>query len=175
MKKLFVLAAAFTFFVACNSPQPEEAPVTEETTTEEVAPETTTTETTAPEGAEAVITIGAGDNMKFDLSEIKVREGQKVKLTLNHTGKAPKTAMGHNFVLLAAGVDYNTFAKEAMAAKDSDYIPASASTEVIAHTKLLGGGESDTIEFDAPAKGTYEFMCSFPGHSGIMHGKFIVE
>ena len=25
-----------------------------------------------------------------------------------------------------------------------------------------------------PAKCTYDFICSFPGHSGLMKGKFIV-
>ena len=30
---------------------------------------------------------------------------------------------------------------------------------------MLGGGESDTITFDAPEPGTYIFFCSFPGLS----------
>ena len=40
---------------------------------------------------------------------------------------------------------------------------------------MIGGGETDVIEFPAPEKGTYEFLCSFPGHYGMMKGKFIVE
>ena len=46
---------------------------------------------------------------------------------------------------------------------------------MIAHTDLIGGGQVTSIEFDAPDAGTYEFLCSFPGHSGLMKGKFIVE
>jgi azurin len=61
-----------------------------------------------------------------------------------------------------------------MQAKDTDYIPVGAS-EVLAHTKLIGGGESVTIEFVAPAKGVYEFICTFPGHSGMMKGNFYVQ
>lgn len=118
------------------------------------------------------IVINSNDQMRFDTSEIKVKAGEKVRLTLNHTGKLPKTAMGHNFVLLQKGVDMADFAMKAMNAKASDYIPAKG---VIAHTKLIGGGESTTIEFTAPAKGTYQFMCSFPGHYAMMKGKFIVE
>jgi azurin len=40
---------------------------------------------------------------------------------------------------------------------------------------LIGGGESTTIEFEAPEKGEYTFLCTFPGHFGLMNGKFIVE
>ena len=40
---------------------------------------------------------------------------------------------------------------------------------------MLGGGEETTIEFEAPAKGEYTFICSFPGHYALMNGKFIVE
>lgn len=128
-----------------------------------------TLEVTSP--AKAVV-INSNDQMRFDKSEIRVKAGEKIKLTLNHTGKLPKTAMGHNFVLLEKGVDMADFAMKAMNAKDREYIPAKG---VIAHTKLIGGGESTTIEFTAPAKGTYEFMCSFPGHYAMMKGKFIVE
>ena len=67
------------------------------------------------------------------------------------------------------------FAQEAMKAKDNDYIPSGLTGEIIAYTKMLGGGESDTIIFNAPPIGTYNFLCSFPGHYAIMNGKFIVE
>ena len=45
----------------------------------------------------------------------------------------------------------------------------------LAYTKMLGGGESDTITFDAPEPGTYIFICSFPGHYQLMMGEFIVS
>ncbi len=81
--------------------------------------------------------------------------------------------MGHNFVLLAQGTDLNGFGQKAMSAQATDYIPAG--NEVIVHTRLLGGGESDTIVFNAPPAGSYDFLCSFPGHYGIMQGEFIVN
>lgn len=113
--------------------------------------------------------------MKFNLSEIRVKEGQKVKLTLIHTGQADKSVMGHNFVLLSPEVSTESFAREAINAKDNDYIPASMQQYVIAHTRIIGGGESDVIEFAAPPKGVYDFICSFPGHYGMMKGTFITE
>mgnify|MGYP006190441109 CR=1 FL=1 len=118
------------------------------------------------------IVLNSNDQMKFDKSEIRVKAGEKIKLTLNHTGKLPKNAMGHNFVLLTKGTDVQKFATAAMNEKSKEYIPAKG---VIAHTKLIGGGESTTIEFTVPAKGIYDFICSFPGHYAMMKGKFIVE
>lgn len=118
------------------------------------------------------IVINSNDQMRFDTSQIKVQAGEKIKLTLNHTGKLPKNVMGHNFVLLALGTDVAKFSQAAMKAKENEYIPASG---VIVHTELIGGGESTTIEFTAPSKGSYDFICSFPGHYVMMKGKFIVE
>ena len=118
------------------------------------------------------IILNSNDQMRFDLNEIKVKAGEKVKLTLNHTGKLPKNVMGHNFVLLTKGTDVTKFATAAMSEKGNEYIPSSG---VLAHTELIGGGESTTIEFTAPSKGTYDFICSFPGHYAMMKGKFIVE
>ncbi len=125
--------------------------------------------------AVATVEISGNDAMQFDLKDIKVKAGQTVKLTLTHSGKLPKEAMGHNWVLLQQGVNMQEFAMAAMTAVESDYVPASEAGKVIAHTQLIGGGESTTIEFPAPPAGTYEFLCSFPGHSALMQGKFIVE
>jgi len=118
------------------------------------------------------IVLNSNDQMKFDKTEIRVKAGEKIKLVLNHTGKLPKNAMGHNFVLLTKGTDVQKFATAAMNDKATEYIPSKG---VLAHTKLIGGGESTTIEFTVPAKGTYDFICSFPGHYAMMKGKFIVE
>ncbi len=121
------------------------------------------------------IVIKGTDAMQFDLKEIKVKAGQKVKLTLTHSGKLAKAAMGHNWVLLNQGVDVAAFGGKAAAARETEYIPKSEAASIIAHTKLVGGGESDTIEFTAPKKGKYTFICSFPGHYALMKGDFIVE
>jgi azurin len=167
MKTLSLIAIATMFaFTACNSGTEK----SENATTDSVAQ----ANETAPVEKEVSITINAGDDMKYDLSEIKVKEGQLVKLTLNHTGKIAKEAMGHNWALLAQGTIVSDFATKAMAAQATDYIPA-GSTEVLFHTKLIGGGQSDTIEFVAPAKGVYEFICTFPGHIALMKGVMYVD
>ncbi|MBO3097585.1 azurin [Gelidibacter pelagius] len=120
------------------------------------------------------ILLNSNDKMQFDKSEITAFEGQTVILTLKHTGTMPVTAMGHNFVLISKGVSVSEFAKIAIKAKENDYIPRDLK-HVIAHTDLIGGGDSTTVIFKVPAKGTYDFLCSFPGHSAIMKGKFNVK
>ncbi len=122
----------------------------------------------------ATIVINTNDLMKFNTSKVTVKAGQKVKLTLHHLGKLDKKVMGHNVVILKKNVDIVAFAAKATASRDNDYIPK-GTTDVIAHTKMIGGQESTTIEFDAPEVGTYDFICSFPGHAFAMKGKFIVE
>ncbi len=122
----------------------------------------------------ANIVITGNDLMQFNLKEIKVKAGQKVKLTLRHIGTLDKNVMGHNVVILKPGVDIAEFASLASTEKANDYIPA-GTEDVIVHTKIIGGGETTSIEFDAPAAGTYDFICSFPAHFAMMQGKFIVE
>ncbi len=121
------------------------------------------------------IVLESADNMQFSMKEIKVEAGTTVKLTLKHNGKLPKQAFGHNFVLLKQGVDMKDFATKAVqAGLANDYVPED-SEDVIAYTSVIGGGESTTIEFEAPEAGEYTFLCSFPGHYALMNGTFIVE
>lgn len=127
------------------------------------------------EGNITKVLLTATDAMTFGSNEIKVKAGQTVQLELRHTGKLPEAVMGHNFVLLAQGTDFNAFSVAAMNAKDTGYIPEDQKDKVLAHTKIIGGGASDSIEFAAPAAGTYDFLCTFPGHAAMMKGKFIVE
>lgn len=121
------------------------------------------------------VVISGDDMMKFDLSEIKVKAGQKIKLTLRHKGKMDVNVMGHNVVILKKGVDVAEFGAKAATARDTKYIPAGSENDIIAHTDLIGGGQTASVEFDAPEAGTYDFICSFPGHYALMKGKFIVE
>ena len=122
---------------------------------------------------EISIVLSSSDNMLFDKKFIYVNSRQKITLTLNHTGKLDKKIMGHNFVLLKNGVDVTEYATRAMTARDNEYI--AEGEDAIAYTKLIGGGESDTIIFDAPEKGSYTYICSFPGHYGIMRGVLVVK
>ena len=81
--------------------------------------------------------------------------------------------MGHNFVLLKKETDLDDFAQRAMLARENEYIPDG--DETITYTKMIGGGESDTITFSAPEKGSYVYICTFPGHYGLMKGVLVVN
>ncbi len=151
----------------------------ESTTSGETATEVETTseapETTASTGEVVEINISGNDQMQYDTDMIEVPAGSTVRLTMTHSGQLAKEAMGHNWVLLKQGTSLEDFAMTAIQSAGTDYIPASEEANIIAHTKMLGGGESDTIEFQAPAAGEYEFLCSFPGHYGMMRGTFVVK
>ena len=128
----------------------------------------------AEDAATGTLVVEANDAMQFNVSELRAVAGQPITIELKHVGKFEKKIMGHNLVVLAAGVDMGKFAMVAAQAKDTDYIPAELKDQVLAHTKLLGGGEADTITFTVAEAGTYDFLCSFPGHSTIMKGKLVV-
>ena len=156
MKRLYILFLLITFNCGDNNPKPKIDSNNESSIPKEIE-----------------IVLSSNDNMLFDKQIIYVSSRQKITLTLNHNGKLDKKIMGHNFVLLKAGVDVVDFATRALEARDNEYIPEG--DEIIAYTKLIGGGESDTITFDAPTKGSYNYICSFPGHYGIMKGILVVK
>lgn len=121
------------------------------------------------------ITIKA-DTLAYDKAEFTVTEGQTVKLNLESTSALPKAAGGHNLIILAKGTDVAAFATKAMTEQANDYIPQDKPTQekILAKTKLLGPTEKDSITFTAPAAGTYDYICTFPGHFAVMKGKMKV-
>jgi len=126
---------------------------------------------------EVKIEIGGDDQMQFDVKAFEVVEGQQVTLTLTHTGQLPKIAMGHNVVILKPGTDLTAFAMKAAMKADNEYLPDDEESKklIVAATKMLGGGEKDTISFTAPAPGEYPYFCSFPGHFAMMQGVMTVK
>jgi len=127
------------------------------------------------DGKVIIVKLGSTDQMKYTFSRIDVPAQRKIKLTLTHLGKLPGNVMGHNFVLLKQGEDAMAFANSGMASKDTDHIAPGSEGKIIAKTRLIGGGESDTIEFDAPPPGVYPFVCTKPGHAMMMNGVLVVK
>ena len=116
--------------------------------------------------------------MQYDKKEFKATEGQTIKLTFKNVGKLPKAAMGHNVVVLVKDTDVMAFAGKAMAGgPTNDYLPQDKESKdkILANTKLLGPGESESITFTAPAPGEYDYICTFPGHVAVMKGKMTIE
>lgn len=127
--------------------------------------------------AETKVEITGNDQMQFNIKAFEVTEGEKVVLSFKHIGQLPAAAMGHNVVILKTGTVIPAFSAKCAPAKDNGYIPKDdeSKAQIIAHTKMLGGGESDEITFTAPKAGEYPFICSFPGHFAIMQGVMTVK
>jgi azurin len=125
-------------------------------------------------GKTCKLEITGNDAMQYDKKELAVAgDCTEVELTLKHIGKLPAQAMGHNWVLTKAPDAAPVATAGLSAGLKLNYVPAD-DKRVIAHTKVVGGGESDTIKFPTTAlkKGeAYTFECTFPGHSSIMNGK----
>ncbi len=117
------------------------------------------------------IEITANDTMQFNSKAFEVKAGEEVTMVFKNLGNLPKAAMGHNVVILKPGTSPTTFGMAAISAAANEYIPTDDANKalVIAHTKLLGPGEEDTITFTLEP-GEYPFFCSFPGHFGLMNG-----
>jgi azurin len=117
--------------------------------------------------------ISGTDQMSFDKKELVVApDCTSVELTLKHTGKLPAQAMGHNWVL-AKTADVAGVANDGMGAGLPKQYLKDGDARVIAHTKVIGGGQTDTVTFPTSKLtkgGAYTYFCSFPGHSSIMKG-----
>jgi azurin len=122
----------------------------------------------APEAPPKTVNVQADDKMRFDVTAFEVSPGQKVSITLKNIGTTPKFSMGHNLVVLDKQItEQNIQAKfldPAASEASHDYVPP-GDKSVLAHTKLLGPNETETITFTAPyVPGQYLYVCSFPGH-----------
>lgn len=123
------------------------------------------------------IKLDSNDQMQYDQKSITVSAScETIEIELNHVGKLPVTAMGHN-VIIAATADAQAVANDGLkAGADKGYLQPD-DARVIASTKMIGGGESATASFKGSALkagGEYSFFCSFPGHFAIMKGTLVV-
>jgi azurin len=127
--------------------------------------------------AARTIAIKAGDDMKFSVTKIVAKPGERLHVVLTSRGTLPKLAMAHNFVVLAKGTNAEAFVNASATARTTDYIAPAMRSKVIAATKLAGNGETVEVTFDAPkVAGNYDFICSFPGHFlGGMRGVLTVK
>ena len=128
--------------------------------------------------AECKTTVDSTDQMSFNTKAIEIDKSCKTfTVELTHSGSLPKNVMGHNWVLSSAA-DMPGIASDGMAAGiDKNYLK-DGDTRIIAHTKIIGAGEKDSVTFDVSklAAGTdYAFFCSFPGHISMMKGTVVVK
>jgi len=122
--------------------------------------------------------ITGNDMIQFDKKQLKIgSDCTQVEVTLTHVGKLPAASMGHDWVLVKAE-DVQAVASDGLAAGAANNYVKKDDARVIAHTKVVGGGESASVTFATSAlkKGqSYKYMCTFPGHNALMNGDFIIE
>lgn len=157
LAKLMAFAAGAMVLAACGgAPAPAAAPAQP-----------------AAGGAAVTLEIASkGDELLFDKTTFEVAAGSKVTLKLKNNASTAATM--HNWVLVKAG-QADAVATDGITAGESKGYLKDGDARVIAHTKMIKGGESDSITFDAPAPGTYPFICTFPGHSALMKGTLVVK
>ena len=128
--------------------------------------------------AQREIKIEGHDNLRFTVETIKASPGEQLKITLKTVSNIDdKSMMAHNWVLLKKGTDGMNFITKGLQHEDNDFIDPALKGQVIAHTKMLSDGETDSIVFKVPEeKGTYEYVCTFRAHyQAGMKGHLIVE
>jgi azurin len=122
--------------------------------------------------------ISGNDMIQYDKKQLKVAaDCTQVELTLSHSGKLPAASMGHDWVLVKAD-DMQAVASDGLAAGAANNYVKKDDARVIAHTKVVGGGESTSVTFALSAlkKGqSYKYLCTFPGHNALMNGDFVIE
>lgn len=188
MKAYLALISAAALSLAACSQEPAQQPAeasapAEAPAASEAAPEAAPASEAAPAASEAApaavadaacsTVVESDDAMKFNVSEINISKAcPQFTITLKHVGKMPKAAMGHNIVITKAE-DVDAVDKEGAAeGVDKDFVKAD-DARIIAHTKLIGGGEETSVTVDTSkfaAGNKYEFFCSFPGHIAMMRG-----
>ena len=111
------------------------------------------------------------ERMMYDVTELAVKPGKKVKLTF-----ANPDFMPHNILLVKPG-KADEIGMQAMqlgaGGFSVNYVPESP--DVLWASKLVDHGQEQVIEFVAPKEeGAYPYICSFPGHHLIMRGMMYV-
>ncbi|WP_070989145.1 azurin [Halofilum ochraceum] len=124
------------------------------------------------------LTLTGNDQIQYNKSELVVgADCDQVKITLEHVGQMAVEQMGHNVVVTETAA-FKAVAQAGMqAGMEQEYVP-SGDDRVIAHTSMIGGGETTSVTFDVSkleSGGDYTFFCSFPGHYGMMNGKLVVK
>jgi len=178
-----ILSAIMLLAVACGGDEvdpsatattapPATVPVSDRATEPPQQP-TAVPATNAPtqgDGAASLAIDVDGDNLKFNTDSLSATAGADVVVTFNNSS----SVNSHNWAVVEAGTKDAVATDGLAAGQDNNWLPANDS-RVIGSTILLGPGESADATFTAPAAGTYQFVCTFPGHNFTMFGEFTVN
>ena len=123
-------------------------------------------------------TIESDDALRYAPNRIEIPLTCKTfTVTLKHTGRLPILAMGHNWVMAKLG-DLDGVARTGMLAGAASAYVDPKDTRVLAHTGIIGGGETTSVTFDTTklvSGERYGFVCTFAGHSPVMRGEIFLK
>jgi ABC-2 type transport system permease protein len=168
------------------SPEPSTAAVSPEPSTS-AEPSAVATSSPSPSGDASPsqpTTSGKAVELKIDTATepetftfaqkaLSAPAGSRIKLTLSNLTDADDE-IGHNWVLVKQGQEQSVLANGIKAGDDKDWLDVN-DPGIIAATRLIEGGQRDSVTFDAPPAGTYTFVCTFPEHfKGGMRGTLTI-
>ena len=131
----------------------------------------------AAQAADCSIDLEGNDAMKFNKTNIDVPKSCKdFTVNLKHTGKMAKNVMGHNVVVTKTADMAGVNTDGIKAGLPNDYVKP-GDTRVIAHSKVIGGGETTSVKIPVAklGAGPNSFFCSFPGHAALMKGTITLK
>ncbi len=149
---LGLFTATLVLAIACSAPEPTKTP----------APRSQS-EIDSKRGRPIISTVG--DALRFDRAELRETNQASIKLTFVNASKIYQ----HNWVLVKAGTKDAVASAGAAAGAENGWIPT-GDDRILAHSGLLDPGETEVVSFSAPFVGTYQFVCTFPGHAATMFG-----
>lgn len=178
-----ILSAVMLLAVACGgdeadpnataTPAPPDTVTPAERTPEPTMAPTAVPPTSAPAtpGGPVLLDIGVNsDALQFNTDNMSASAGAQVVVTFKNTS----VVNTHNWALVQAGTKDAVAADGVTAGLDNNWLPVNDS-RIIGSTILIGPGESAQATFTAPSAGSYQFVCTFPGHNFSMFGDFIVN
>jgi len=116
--------------------------------------------------------LGANmSEMKFNKKVIRVPANKNITIAL--TNESSDATMPHNIVIIKKGFA-NDVGQAGLRHKGNAYVKPN-DQNVIANSPLAQIGETVYFSFKTPEIGNYEFICSYPGHLGLMKGEFITK
>ena len=115
------------------------------------------------------------EQLRYDTTRLVVEAGKPFEVIFENAD-----AMPHNLVfvqpgtLQAVAIAVQTQAPDKLDSQGRAYVPEN-DPRVIAATRLVEAGQSETLNITAPAnEGVYQYVCTFPGHWAIMKGELVV-
>lgn len=114
------------------------------------------------------------EQMRYNTPRLVVQAGKPFEVIFENADVMP-----HNLVFAAPGsreeigTDAQTMSPDKLDNQGRAFVPANP--KIFAASKLLEPGKTERLKMTAPDKeGSYEMICTFPGHWMVMWGKLIV-